>query len=693
MSANLSEFHQIFFEESYEALETMESALLELDIGTPDSDTINTIFRGAHSVKGGSGMFGFSAVTQFTHVLETLLDKIRNGDLHVTQRSIDVLLQAVDCLRAMLEATQAGAPVDAAQSATVQADLEQCLMGAAGPTESVHGSPSRSEGAGESGRADDALVQWSVSFRPHEDMLATANDPLRILRELELLGACVVVADTARLPDFDALDPERCYLAWDITLETAVPRPDIAAIFEWVESEAEICIHAQDEVSAKNTESTAPTLSPVTERSSAVPQMAPSGADAPLRRPRDAAGESSSIRVGIDKLDNVINLVGELVITQSMLRRFGEESAEFDREALCEGLNELERNTRELQQTVMQIRMLPISFSFNRFPRLVRDLSAKLEKQIELSIMGEQTELDKTVLEKIGDPLVHLVRNSLDHGIEMPAERLAAGKSAKGLLSLNAFHAGGNIVIEVKDDGRGLAGDRILAKAKERGLVLPGEDLGEDQIYNLIFQPGFSTVDAVSELSGRGVGMDVVKRNIEDLGGSVDVQSQTGHGCTFTIRLPLTLAILDGQLVSVGTQIFVVSLVSVVESLQVKAENIGGVVGRADLYRLRNEYIPIVRLNELFGIPGGVTALTEGLLVVVEANGTRVGLFVDDLLGQQQVVIKSLETNFRQVRGLAGATILGDGTVAMIIDAPGLIQQVAANQLLARMHGTAPRAA
>ncbi len=370
-------------------------------------------------------------------------------------------------------------------------------------------------------------------------------------------------------------------------------------------------------------------------------------------------------------------MVGELVITQSMLGEIGSgEIEEFDAarlEKLRDGLQQLERNTREMQESVMQIRMLPISFSFNRFPRLVHDLSSKLGKKIELKISGENTELDKTVMEKIGDPLVHLVRNSLDHGIEMPDERIAQGKPETGVIHLNAFHQGGNIVIEISDDGGGLPADKILAKARERGLVGADEALSHERTLELIFEPGFSTAEVVSDVSGRGVGMDVVRRNIKDLGGTIEVHSTLGEGSTFTIRLPLTLAILDGQLLSVGDETFIMPLISIIESLQVDTAMVNSVAGSTEMYRLRDDYIPIVRLYEIFGIEPKTTRLQEALLVVVEHEGNKIGLMVDELLGQQQVVIKSLETNYRRIEGISGATILGDGTVALILDVGGLI--------------------
>ncbi|MDE2350014.1 MAG: chemotaxis protein CheA, partial [Gammaproteobacteria bacterium] len=407
----------------------------------------------------------------------------------------------------------------------------------------------------------------------------------------------------------------------------------------------------------------------------AAPVAAPAAAP-----PARMAPDAGSIRVGTEKVDALINLVGELVITQSMLSRFADHCDLEDLEALRRGLIHLSRNTRELQESVLKIRMLPISFSFNRFPRLVHELSRKLGKKVELKMNGEQTELDKTVLEKIADPLVHLARNSLDHGLETPERRAAAGKCETGTLELNAYHEGGSIIIEVKDDGAGINKSRVLAKARARGLVEPDANLSDDQIHNLIFLPGFSTAETVSDVSGRGVGMDVVRRNINDIGGHVHITSTEGAGTAIRIRLPLTLAILEGQMLRVGREIYVVSLISIIETVQPTREEISSVVGQMELLRHRGDYLPIIRLHELFDVDQERTDLTEGLLVVVEADGQRAALVVDELLAQQQVVIKSLDTNFKHVQGLAGATIHGDGTVALIIDVPGVIRNFVRQQ-------------
>jgi two-component system chemotaxis sensor kinase CheA len=395
-----------------------------------------------------------------------------------------------------------------------------------------------------------------------------------------------------------------------------------------------------------------------------------------------ASGDGGSIRVSIEKIDELLNSVGELVITQSVLSQLAAPLEGREAEDLRNALGQLERHMRGLQESVMRVRMLPISVVFNRFPRLVRDLGQRLGKRIELRLTGDSTELDKTVLEKIGDPLVHLVRNAIDHGIETPEVRLAAGKPAHGVIELNAYHKGGNVVVEVSDDGGGLRREKILAKARERGLVSGDEELSEERVFNLIFAPGFSTADVVSDVSGRGVGMDVVKRNINELGGHVQIHSSPGKGSMVRIRLPLTLAILDGQLARVGEEVYVVPIVSIVETIQVRQEQVGSIAARAQVFRLRDDYLPIIRLYELFGIEPQYTELLDGLLMIVEADGKRVGLFVDELMSQQQVVIKSLETNFRPVIGFAGATMLGDGRVALILDIPGVIS---------RFHNREPR--
>lgn len=694
MGIDVSQFHQVFFEESFEGLETMESALLELSQGAQDPELIHLIFRAAHSIKGGSGTFGFNAISDFTHVMETLLDEMREGSREITPDALNLLLESGDVLRGMLEAARDGGEFDAARADDVQQRLQAMLAGTPASEVPVATNAPALDGQAEEERPPSgAGATWHIRFRPYEHLFRTGNDPVRLFRELETLGQLESRLDDEALPPLADFDPEECGLAWQLTLVSDCQREQIEEIFEWVEDDCELTIEPAEHHADKGpgTDEATDDSKPIlpagdtgthAQAASVATAPAPVKAAAPPVERRQGERRSgsgdSSIRVNIGKIDELINMVGELVITQSMLGEIGNgEIGDFDSnrlERLRDGLAQLERNTRELQESVMQIRMLPISFAFNRFPRLVHDLSGKLGKKIELKISGEGTELDKTVMEKIGDPLVHLVRNSLDHGIEAPEQRRACGKPETGTVHLNAFHQGGNIVIEISDDGGGLPAERILAKARERGLVGPDEELSRERVLELIFEPGFSTAEEVSDISGRGVGMDVVRRNIKDLGGSIEVRSEAGEGTTFTIRLPLTLAILDGQLLTVGDETFIMPLISIVESLQIDIDRVNSVAGSAEMYQLRDDYIPIVRLYEIFGVEPRHTRLQDCLLVVVEHDGQKIGLMVDDLLGQQQVVIKSLETNYRRVPGLSGATILGDGTVALILDVGGLIE-------------------
>jgi two-component system chemotaxis sensor kinase CheA len=655
MSIDMSQFLQTFYEESFEGLEVMEAELLHLDVGAADAETINTIFRAAHSIKGGSGTFGLTAVAEYTHVMETLLDEMRDGRRQVTQEAVDILLRSVDVLREMLTALRDDQELDVENISTTQSQLSQLLAGGQAGTQ-------KDTGNSNTAPAQSGALVWEINFKPHRNLLQTGNDPVRMLRELNELGDMEVKPDISQMPGEGEFIPEDCYLSWQIQLRGEISEAQIREIFEWVEDECELEIKStQADASGASNEETGVATGKGEERRRAGDR-------------RKAGVETASIRVSIEKVDELINTVGELVITQSMLSQFAdaEELTMANIEKLRSGLAQLERNTRELQESVMRIRMLPISFAFQRFPRLVHDLSSKLDKKIELKLSGEQTELDKTVMEKIGDPLVHLVRNSIDHGIETPEVRRAAGKSETGVVHLNAYHQGGNIVIEISDDGAGLNRDKILEKARQRNLVGMDDVLSDEQIFDLIFQPGFSTADQVSDVSGRGVGMDVVRKNIRSLGGTVEVKSRTGEGSTFAIRLPLTLAILDGQLIQIGNETYIIPLVSIVESIQVQPERVNIVAGRGEIYQLRDEYIPIARLYQMFEVEPKVTDLKDGLLVVVEADGQKMALFVDELHGQQQVVIKSLESNFRKVEGLSGATILGDGTVALILDISGL---------------------
>jgi len=701
----MEEILNLFFEESFEGLNAMESGLLTLEDAT-DKECINTIFRAAHSIKGGAGTFGFMEISGFTHSVETLLDEMRNGARGVTPDAVQVLLQSVDVIREMIQSAQAKQPIVMTGANALSGELARVLAqkGTPAPASASAGAPGGHAPSApaptavvaappvaaaapaistpqpakrESSPTNGVLEGWRIDFVPDPSLFKTCNDPMRIFDELANLGPLEVSAQVDKVPSLGDLDPTQCFMSWTLTLRAAAEHARVAEVFDWVDASSKITyepIYGSGAAIVAAAVKPAADVPQATAQRGTVQRVAPP-AEAPASAPAaKASGESGSLRVATEKVDALINLVGELVITQSMLGRFAEKYEPEDVESLRRSLAQLTRNTRELRESVMQIRMLPIGFSFNRFPRLVHDLSRKLGKKVELKLIGENTELDKTVLEKIGDPLVHLVRNALDHGLEAPAQRLAAGKSDTGTLELNAFHEGGSIIIEVKDDGAGLNKERILAKARERGLVDQDANLSDDAIYNLIFVAGFSTAETISDVSGRGVGMDVVRRNINDLGGHVQIFSTAGKGSTIRIRLPLTLAILEGQVLRVGKEIYVASLVSIIETVQSTRENLSCVAGRTELFRHRTDYLPIIRLHDLFGIEPDSRDIADGLLVVLEAEGRRVAMLVDELLAQQQVVIKSLETNFKQVPGLAGATIHGDGTVALILDVPGLIR-------------------
>ena len=708
MSIDMSQFHQVFFEECFEGLEAMESGLLNLDTGAIDSEAINTIFRGAHSIKGGAGTFGFNNVAEFTHVMETLLDEMRDGRRQVTQPAIDVLLGSVDCLRTMLASIQAEESVDEAAVGKYKAALEIELTGSASePSDTAApaavAQPSHDSVEAEAGEPDGEIVTekgWKIAFCPYLDLLKTGNDPVRMFRELAELGVYNVSVNTNDIPAFTRLDPEECNLSWALEVIGDIPENDIKEIFNWVEGDCELDIQAF----TKKTFRPAPEAGPVAVEAEVAVEVPPSPptqepeqpkaapaaakpAEAPAPKPQAAAADekagakaaaasaSNSIRVDTTKIDTLINMVGEVVITQSMLSLIGENFTMDKLAQLKRGLAQLERHIRDMQQSVMNIRMVPISFVFSRFPRLVHDISSKLGKKIELKLVGESTEVDKAVVELISDPLVHLIRNSLDHGIEMPVDRIAAGKPETGTIELNAYHRGGHIVIEIIDDGRGLDRAKLISKAIEKGLIDENAVLGDKQAFELIFMPGFSTAESITDISGRGVGMDVVRRNIQALGGNIEIISDLGKGTTISIHLPLTLAIIDGQSVAVGDEVYIVPLVSIKESINITENMLNKVAGRGETYRLRDQYIPIIRMHEIFNVqPTDKVNAGEGVIVVVERQGVLCGLFVDELLGPQQVVVKSLETNYRRVQGVSGATILGDGSVALILDIPGLVR-------------------
>lgn len=683
MSEDLSEFHAVFFEEADELIENMEAELLEM-LGDPsDPERVNTVFRAAHSIKGGSATFGFDQIAKFTHVMETLLDQVREGTKQPSPDLIDLQLRSTDCLRVMMAAAKGEAEPDDVLAAQLLQELETMLQeqGDATPDsepDAAPDSPSLDNPSLDSPSRDSNSQTWLISLEPGPESLKTANDPIPILAELNNLGTATITLDQSKLPAVDDFNPEQSYLAWQIELISEADEDKIREVFDWIDVSSKISMELTTSAPDKSerlpeSASTEPAASQDhPDQATAQPDNQKSADPEQKAKPPAKTKAVSSIRVGTDKIDKLINLVGELVITQSMLQEEGDKLPPEIVEKLQSGLAQLERHTRDLQENVMQIRMVPISNAFNRLPRMIHDLTNKLGKQVELTMVGEQTELDKTVLESIGDPLVHLVRNAVDHGIEDPADRIAAGKDEVGSVELHAYHEAGNIVIEIRDDGRGIDTAKVLAKAKDKGLVAPDQILPDGSVYDLLFHPGLSTADQVSDVSGRGVGMDVVRRNIQSLGGNVEVDSKLGEGSVFTIRLPLTLAIVDGQLVTVNQQTYVIPLVSIIESIQVETKQVNSIAERGKLYRLRDEYIPLVRLASLFGMHNAENS--EQLMVVVESDQGKVGILVDDLLAQQQVVIKSLEANYKQVDGVAGGTILGDGTVSLILDINGVIE-------------------
>jgi len=662
MSNDLKRFHATFFEESREGLEAMENGLLDLEGGRGNADTINSVFRAAHSIKGGSATFGFMKVAELTHVLETLLDELRAGKRPLTSDAVDAMLGSVDILRGLLKAAELDTP-PADDGAAVVAQLNAVLTGKA--TIAVGKSPPAAAPP-----KLKAPEKFDISFAPKSSMFMSGNDPLRIVRELAELGMQQCTCDLSDLPDFENLDLSLSYLKWTLVLPGTASEAAIRDAFSWVEDECDLVINGQGAAAAATPEAEAPAAPLATP----AVEIAPMAAAAPAAGAPAASGaareEEASIRVQASKVDMLINLVGELVITQAMLKQVGSEVEGPLSERLLAGLETLERNTRDLQEAVISVRMLPVDAVFKRFPRLIRDLAGRMGKQVNLKTFGESTELDKGLIEKISDPMVHLVRNAIDHGIETIEDRIAAGKDPAGTITLSAAHQGGNIIIEVSDDGKGLNRDRILAKAREKGVAVPDNPTDTD-VWNLIFAPGFSTADAVTDLSGRGVGMDVVRRNIQSLGGETVLESAAGKGTKVTIKLPLTLAILDGMTVGVGGEVFVLPLGYVIESMKPAAENVRTVSGEGRVLKVRGDYLPMVHLGALFGLGGSEN---PPITVIVEGDGQKLALEVDDLIGQQQVVVKSLETNYRRIEGISGATILGDGRVALIIDVPGLVR-------------------
>ncbi|KAA3665859.1 chemotaxis protein CheA [Pectobacterium carotovorum subsp. carotovorum] len=654
---DMSAFYQTFFDEADELLADMEQHLLLLDPSEPDTEQLNAIFRAAHSIKGGAGTFGFKVLQETTHLLENLLDGARRGEMRLSTDIINLFLETKDIMQDQLDAYKTAQEPNAESFEYICQALRQLALeskadgDAAQPDASVATQHSASPASNGVGKGEMRIALTGLKSQEIPQML----------EELGNLGT--------------VKDPHQTDTSVEVTLVTSESEDDISAVLCFVLEPEQISFKsavASQPVVAEAVETLAVVEAPV-----AVAPVAPS---APVAAKPQAAPENgknkaktgdTSIRVAVEKVDQLINLVGELVITQSML---AQRSSELDPVAhgdLLNSMGQLERNARDLQESVMSIRMMPMEYVFSRFPRLVRDLAAKLDKQVELTLMGSSTELDKSLIERIIDPLTHLVRNSLDHGIESPDKRVAAGKSAVGNLTLSAEHQGGNICIEVIDDGAGLNRERILAKALSQGLAV-NDSMSDEEVGMLIFAPGFSTAEKVTDVSGRGVGMDVVKRNIQEMGGHVEIHFQAGKGTTIRILLPLTLAILDGMSVKVNKEVFILPLNAVMESLQPQSEDLYPLAGGERVLQVRGEYLPLVELFHIFDVDGAKTDATQGIVVILQSAGRRYALLVDQLIGQHQVVVKNLESNYRKVPGVSAATILGDGSVALIVDVSAL---------------------
>ena len=693
MTIDISQFYQVFFDEAEELLAEMERLLLNVDVAAPDSEDLNAIFRTAHSVKGGASTFGITDMSEVTHVLESLLDRIRKGEMALTSGHVDAFLAAKDTLKMQLDGHRNGAAVDQDAVATVRMmlhDLSEGLVPAASMVAPsfLHAEPKAQTGEGAhrykielpvveqrdvNALVDELGLMGRVSVTPLDGgrsaLVITTHEKLD-----DIVAICSFVLDPDDLKIFEApaLTPQQ--RALEAAERARIEEEQGYGFFDPADDVPPLQAELSDEERGYGF------FQPIEQIRALAGVDAPANAaiaveavEAKAARKDDKGAETSSIRVSVEKVDQLINLIGELVITQAMIEQRSSNLDPMLHERLLSSVSQLTRNTRELQEAVMSIRMMPMDFVFSRFPRMVRDLAGKLGKKVDFITHGAATELDKGLIERIVDPLTHLVRNSIDHGIEMPAARAAAGKSEAGRLFLSAGHQGGNIVIEVADDGAGLNRERILAKAAQNGIPV-SDNMPDSEVWQLIFAPGFSTADVVTDVSGRGVGMDVVKRNITAMGGSVDIRSARGFGTTISISLPLTLAILDGMTIRCGEEIYILPLGYVVESLQPRREDVRDIAGRGQVLKVRGEYLPLIALHGVFGIAARVQDPSEGIVVILESEGKRAALLIDDLVGQQHVVVKNLEANYRKVAGISGATILGDGGVSLILDVAALVR-------------------
>ncbi len=692
MSIDIEQFHGVFFDESDEHLDDMEQLLMSLDVESPDPEELNSIFRAAHSIKGGSGIFGFDALMNLTHVMENLLDKARNNELSVTADIVNVLLETLDVLKDTLNAYRDETPVPEDSIAERIKILNGVINGQS--TDAASGDGDDASEVSVNAQNESAQDDSFGFFDDEPNSAIEAADDSFGFFDDEPVNEALSHGDNTKSENndddgFGFFDDEISNNT--VGAQTATTKAETAEVEQgfgfFEDAPSATNINTSLEIASSNNAQSASTQSNTSTTSNN--DKAPTSGVAPtttqVKTPpkppakKSTARESASIRVDTTKIDAMVNLVGELVITQSMLSMIGQDVEGQVGERLQLAIDELQRNTREIQESVMSMRMLPLTATFNRFPRLVRDLAGKLGKQVELVLQGGSTEIDKSLIEKIVDPLTHLVRNSIDHGIEMPDKRVAAGKPEKGTVILSAEQKGGSIIISIIDDGGGLHRDKILDKARSNGLTV-SDDMPDSEVWQLIFQPGFSTAEAITDVSGRGVGMDVVRRNIESIGGRIDIESSAGEGSAFFIHLPLTLAIVDGMCVSVGKQIFVIPLLNIIESFQPTKQQLKTLGNDTVLY-IRDQYWPLVPLYDFMEVEDAALSPTEGIVVLLESSKKRFGVLVDALVGQQQVVIKSLEEHYRKVAGIAGATIMGDGKVALIIDADSIATTYTSSQI------------
>lgn len=680
---DLDQFKSTYITECFELLEDMEERLLNLEEGATDKDALNAIFRCAHSIKGGAGAFGFNRLVGFTHVAEFLLDALRESKIAVTQDVIDALLKSVDIISQLVTAARDGKDLGNDFGMDLENALNNMCSGGASPAPKA-----AVKAVEQKSSAKKEFCFYDIKFVPKRRLFASGNEPLLIIRELKKLGDVKAKPDFNKIPEISGFDPEECYMSWSIEVTTDQGLAKIKEAFEFVEDECDLKIEEfgaitmpaapakkdladEDEFGGIFVGAIESLNNPAPVAAVQAPVVAAPAEAKPAEAKKDDGAKTQvvdSIRVDIDKVDNLVNMVGELVITQAMLSQQTKDLSPEQFPDLIQGVEELSRHMRELQEAVMSVRMQPVKSVFARMPRIVRDLSRQLGKEIKLEMKGEATEIDKTVIEQLGDPLTHMIRNSVDHGVEMPDVREGRGKPREGTIILSADSSGGRINIEIADDGNGIDRERVLKKAIEKGLYPQDVKLSNEEIDNIIFMAGFSTAEKVTNVSGRGVGMDVVRRNIAELGGVIDIKNNPGIGMSIGISLPLTLAILDGMIVGVGAEKYIIPINNIIESLRPKSGEVKQVADGNDVINVRGEFVPIIHLNHVFNVPNSNTDISKYLVVLVEVGRQKIGLVVDEVLGQQQVVIKSIEQNADPIDGVSGATILGDGKVALILD-------------------------